>query len=73
MPKAKVWHVEKHQSFKGPAPYAETRLALLPDGQGGYRLRLPLHSHGNSLERVVASLPTEGAPIVASIAAPARR
>ena len=70
---SRVWHVSTHQSFKAPSPVAETRRALIPDGRGNYRLNLPLHVHGNSLERVALAVRAEPAVIVADIATPASK
>jgi len=63
---AAIARVDRHQSFKGPAPFAETRRTLQPDGQGNYRAMLTLSGKAKDYH-LVASVPGEPASLHAMV------
>lgn len=69
---ASVTRIERHQSFKGPAPFAETRRALRPVGNGIYSAVLPLSQAPASGYHLVATVPGESSAVHAMVDVPTR-
>ena len=59
---ADVWHIDRHQSFKGPAPFTEVRHRMRSDADGSYWTSLPAQLPP-SYERIVATIPGEAQPL----------
>lgn len=66
---AKVYHFSAHQMAKGPA-FMELRHFVAPDGNDGYRIKLPLHIHDKQVEHFMIRVPGEGEAIHARIELP---
>lgn len=66
---AQVYHFSAHQMGKGPA-FMQLRHSVAPDGNDGYKIKLPLHIHDKQVEHFMIRVPGEGEAIHARIELP---